>query len=81
MKGFQKNLHSKTVKILAAVFMVGAVGGPTAIKRRSQNVPFHREIEQALAAWQKRGDKKSNYEDERESTVDVLEEEASTFDR
>ena len=80
MKAFQKNLHSKTVKILAAVFMVGAVGGPTAIKSADPKTRSHftaksnrplRLSESPEAA------EKSKYEDERESTVDALEEEAS----
>lgn len=79
MKAYQKNLYSKTVKILAAVFMVGAVGGPTAIKSADPKTRSHftaKSNRPLPLSESPEVAKKSKYEDERESTVDALEEEA-----
>ena len=80
MNAFQKNLHLKTVKILAAVFMVGAVGGPTAIKSADPKTRSHftaKSNRPLRLSESPEVAEKSKYEDERESTVDALEEEAS----
>lgn len=41
MNAFQRSLHSNTAKVLAAVFVVGAIGGPTAIKSADPKTRSH----------------------------------------
>ncbi len=80
MNAFQKNLHSKTVKILAAVFIIGAVGGPTAIKSADPKTRSHftaKSTRPSPLSESPEAAEKSKYADERDSAVDELEEEAS----
>jgi len=41
MNAFQKSLHLKTAKILSAVFIVGVIGGPTAINSADPKTRSH----------------------------------------
>jgi hypothetical protein len=41
MNAFQKSLHLKTAKILSAVFIVGAIGGPTAMNSADPKTRSH----------------------------------------
>ncbi|MEC7906652.1 MAG: hypothetical protein VYC82_05465 [Verrucomicrobiota bacterium] len=68
------------MKILAAIFMVGAVSGSTAIKSADPKTRSHftaKSNRPLPLSESPEAAEKSKYEDERESTVDALEEEAS----
>ena len=80
MNAFQRSLHSKTAKILASVFIVGAIGGPTAIKSADPKTRSHFTAKSSRPlplSESREAAEQSLHTDERERAVKDLEEDAS----